>query len=548
MKYFLSLNIIFFCCFSTLISAQINITYPTSRAVFQRNNSNQTPIYIAGNYTTFTDKIEARVVARPMIPSQGTSSNWTTIQLNPSNGYYYGTLNVSGGWYDLEVRHWNGTVLLGSSTVQKIGVGEVFLIAGQSNATGDGDLKNQGNYGPMANDDRVSVVNYTVNFPTNYGGIVLPRAEFSRLDSTSNIAPFGVSAWCWGALGDTLTRRLNVPVAFFNGGWSGTGSNAWKESANDSTATPFNFFTMPRGMPYGNLRAALHFYIAQFGVRAVLWHQGETDNVQEINRETYGSNLKTIITRSREHSGKANLAWVVAKATRFKGLGIAKSRTWQPVIDAQNDVIGINGNSQPNYTTQVFEGPATDGLVGPNIRTIDSIHFVGNGHRILASTWNQKLNTAFFSNSTPYLSTPPPNLSSDCNGVSSLLITVSNSYLSPRWSNNFNTDNTVSTSFSYSASSGNYRVKVIDSNQNILISPQISIPTNFSGLIPIISQNSGTWHGFATWKCGRIPSSVDNVTISLGHVVIVGSGLTGRFKKLELKGNIELQNASKLQN
>ena len=548
MKHFLSLNIIFLCCFSTLISAQINITYPTSRAVFQRNNNNQSPIYIAGNYTTFSDKVEARAVARLMTPTQGTTTNWTTIQLNPSNGYYSGTLNVSGGWYDLEVRHWNGTVLLGSSSIQRVGVGEVFLIAGQSNATGDGDLKNQGNYGPMANDDRVSVVNYTVNFPTNYGGIVLPRAEFSRLDSTFNISPFGVSAWCWGALGDTLTKRLNVPVAFFNGGWSGTGSNAWRESANDSTATPFNFFTMPRGMPYGNLRAALHFYVAQFGVRAVLWHQGETDNLQNIVRETYGNNLKTVITRSREHSGKTNLAWVVSKASRFKGLGITNSRTWQPVIDAQNDVIGVNGNAQTNYTTQVFEGPATDGLVGPNIRTVDSIHFVGNGHRILASVWNQKLNTAFFTNSTPYLPIPPPNLTSDCNGVSSLLVSVSTIYNSPKWNNNFNADNTLSTSYTYSASSGNYRVKVKDINNNILISPQISIPTNFSGLIPIISQNSGTWHDFATWKCGRIPTSVDNVTISVGHGVVVGSGLTGRFKKLELKGNVELQNASKLQN
>lgn len=548
MKYLLSLNIIFLCFFSTLITAQINITYPTSRAVFQRNNSNQSPIYIAGNYTTFADKVEARAVARPMTPTQGITTNWTTIQLNPSNGFYFGTLTVSGGWYDIEVRHWSGTVLLGSSSIQRIGVGEVFLIAGQSNATGDGDLKNQGNYGPMANDDRVSVVNYTVNFPTNYGGIVLPRAEFSRLDSTFNIAPFGVSAWCWGALGDTLTRRLNVPVAFFNGGWSGTGSNAWKESADDSTATPNNFFIMPRGMPYGNLRAALHFYVAQFGVRAVLWHQGETDNLQQINRETHGNNLKTVITRSREHSGKSNLAWVVSRATRFKGLGITNSRTWQPVIDAQNDVIGINGNAQPNYTTQVFEGPATDGLVGPNIRTADSIHFVGNGHRVLASVWNQKLDAAFFLNSTPYLPIPPPNLTSDCNGVSSLLISVSNTYNSPKWNNNFNADNSLSTAFSYSASSGNYRVKVKDASNNILISPQISIPSNFSGLIPIVSQNSGTWHDFTTWKCGRIPTSLDIVTISSGHGVVVGSGLTGRFKKLELKGNVELQNASKLQN
>jgi len=548
MKYFLSLTITFLCLISSSISAQINITYPTSRAVFQRNNSNQSTIYIAGNYTLFSDKIEARAVARPMTPTQGATTNWTVIQSNPSNGYYFGTLNVSGGWYDLEVRHWNGTNLLGSATVQRIGVGEVFLIAGQSNATGDSDLKNQGNFGPRANDDRVSVVNYTVNFPTNYGGIVLPRAEFSRLDSTFNISPFGVSAWCWGALGDTLTKRLNVPIAFFNGGWSGTGSTAWKESAIDSTATPINFFTMPRGMPYGNLRAALHFYAAQFGVRAVLWHQGETDNLQNIDRNTYGINLKTVITKSREHSGKSNLAWIVSKASRFKGLGIINSRTWQPVIDAQNDVIGINGNIQTNYTAQVFEGPTTDGLVGPNIRTSDSVHFVGNGHRILAGVWNQRLNTAFFTNSTPYLPIPPPNLTSDCDGVSSLSIIVSNTYTSAKWNDNFTADNNLSNSYSYSASLGNYRVKVKDVNNNILISPQITIPNNFSGLIPIISQISGTWHDFATWKCGRIPTLTDLVTISAGQEVVVSSGLTGRFKKLEIKGNVRLLSTSKLQN
>lgn len=547
MKY-LSLIIIILCFTTTFIYAQISISYPTSRAVFQRNNGNQSLIYIAGNYTNFADKIEARAVARPMTPMQGITTNWTIIQNNPSNGYYFGTLNVSGGWYDLEVRHWLGTTLLGTSSVQRIGVGEVFLIAGQSNATGDGDLRSRGNYGPMANDDRVSIVNYTVSYPTNYGGIVLPRAEFSHLDSTFNISPFGVSAWCWGALGDTLTKRLNVPIAFFNGGWSGTGSQAWKESALDSTATPFNFYTFPRGMPYGNLRVALNFYVAQFGVRAVLWHQGETDNLQEIDRNTYGSNLKTVITKSREHSGKSNLAWVVSKASRFKGFQIVNSRTWQPVIDAQNDVIGLNGNAQANYTTQVFEGPTTDNLIGPNVRTNDSIHFVGNGHRILASVWNQKLNTAFFSNSTPYLPIPPPNLSSDCNGASSLLVTAPNSYFSPQWSNNFTANNNLSNTYNYSASSGMYRVKVKDANNNILISPQISIPSNFSGLIPVVSIASGTWHEQSTWKCGRIPTFLDSVIITAGHDVIVSSGLTGRFKKIELKGNIRLFNSAKLQN
>ena len=545
-KYFLQLC--FLLIISTKIQAQVTITYPDSRAVFQRNNSNQSPVYIAGNYTSFADKVEARAIPRPMMPTQGTAVNWTTIQTNPTNGYYYGSLNVSGGWYDIEVRCWNGNVLLGSASIQRIGIGEVFVIAGQSNATGDIALAMMNNYGPRANDDRVSVVNYINPYAINYGGIVLPRAEFSRLDSTFSISPFGTSAWCWGALGDTLTKRLNVPIAFFNAGWSGSGADAWNTTANDSTATPTNFAQYPRGMPYGNLRATLNFYVVQFGVRAVLWHQGETDNLNSTSRNNYGSYLKNIIQKSRIHSGKANLAWMVSKATRFKGLSLTVSRIWQPVIDAQNEVIGNFGNTQPNYTNLVFDGPATDAYVGPNVRTSDSVHFVGNGHRILASLWNQKLNTTFFTNTTPYLPTPPPTLTSDCNGVSSLLVNVSNSYSSSLWTNNNLATNNLSTSYTFSASSGSYRVRVKDALGNILISPQLSVPNNFSGLIPISSVATGYWYDAPTWACNRIPTAIDYVTINTGNDVIIGGGYTARFKKLNIKGGIGFFSTGRLQN
>lgn len=541
------LKVILLISFSAKIFAQVTITYPDNRAVFQRNNANQSPVYIAGNYTAFADKVEARAIARPMTPAQGTSVNWTTIQTNPTNGYYYGSLTVSGGWYDIDIRCWNGTTLLGTASVQRIGIGEVFVIAGQSNATGDSSLAAMGNYGPRANDDRVNVVNYAVAYPTNYGGVVLPRAEFSRLDSTFKISPFGTSAWCWGALGDTLTKRLNVPIAFFNAGWSGSGADAWNASANDSTATPMNFITYPRGMPYGNLRAALNFYVAQFGVRAVLWHQGETDNLNNTTQNNYGIYLKNIIQKSRMHSGKANLAWVVSKASRYKlPPTLPISRIWQPVIDAQNDVIGNNGNGVANYTNLVFDGPATDAYVGPNVRTSDSVHFVGNGHRILANLWNQKLNTTFFTNSTPYLPIPPPTLTSDCNGVSSLLIGVTNS--NRMWTNNNAATNNLSIASAYSASSGSYRVRVKDNLGNVLISPQISIPNNFSGLIPITSITTGYWYDTSTWSCNRVPTSLDFVTINTGHEVIVGGGNTSRFKKLTIKGILRFFSTGNLQN
>ena len=545
-KILLKLYLILF--ISTKIQAQVTISYPDSRAIFQRNNSNQCAVYIAGNYTSLADKVEARATARPMIPVQGTNVNWTTIQTNPINGYYYGSLSISGGWYDIEVRCWNGTTLLGTASVQRIGIGEVFVIAGQSNATGDSQLTMMNNYGPRANDDRVSIVNYILPYSTNYGSVVLPRAEFSRLDSTFHISPVGTSAWCWGALGDTLTKRLNVPIAFFNAGRSGSGAGAWSASANDSTATPANFVQYPRGMPYGGLRATLDFYVAQFGVRSVLWHQGETDNLYNTSRDNYGIYLKNIIQKSRIHSGKANLSWVVSKASRFKGLSLTVSRIWQPIIDAQNDVIGNNGNTQTNYTNSVFDGPATDAYVGLNVRTSDSVHFVGNGHRILASLWNQKLNNAFFTNSTPYLATPPPTLTSDCNGVSSLLISTNNSYSSSLWTNDNTATNILSTSYTYSASSGFYRIRVKDALGNVLISPQISVPNNFAGLIPITSITTGYWYNTSTWSCSRVPTSIDFVTINPGHEVIVSGGYTARFKKLTIKGLLRFFTMGNLQN
>ena len=109
------------------------------------------------------------------------------------------------------------------SAVDRVGVGEVFLVAGQSNVTGGDGLPN----GPSATDDRVSSVNFQNLNPNNntippYSNVQLPCPEFVHLDDFVKTAPFGNYAWCWGIFGDLITQRLNVPVLIFNAGWSGT--------------------------------------------------------------------------------------------------------------------------------------------------------------------------------------------------------------------------------------------------------------------------------------------------------------------------------------
>ncbi|WP_373511340.1 sialate O-acetylesterase [Persicitalea sp.] len=463
--------------FGLEVLAQLTVTFPTSRAVFQRNNANQATLYIGGYFDACLDRIEARVV--PRTEGQGTATAWTVIQTNPAGGQFYGSMMVTGGWYQLDVRGIRDGSQVALSTVDRVGIGEVFLVAGQSNATGGDGLPN----GPSATDDRVSSINFQNLNPNNntiqpYSNVQLPCPEFVHLDDFVKTAPFGNYAWCWGIFGDLIAQRLNVPVLIFNAGWSGTSMYNWVETI-DPNFTTYGIFgnVYPAGMPFGHLRLALNNYIAQQGYRAVLWHHGENDNFTENNRENYRNGLRSIINASRSLSGKPNLAWVVARVSRMTKDGT--SRIWQPVIDAQNDVIGLNGNDPNLVLPKVFPGPETDPLEGPAIRTPNNVHFTGNGLTVLAQAWDNSLTDSFFANSNPYLSTPPPNVTTQCGpGGNQLTFQGPGGWGAYRWLPENDCNQNLSDQQTWTASTGKYRLKVIDNFQNTLLSPRLNVPVS----------------------------------------------------------------------
>ncbi len=456
--------------------AQLTITFPATRAVFQRDNANQSTLYIGGTFSDCVDQLEARVV--PRVAGQGTATGWTLIKIAPEGGQFYGSINVSGGWYNLEVRSVVGGNVTGTATVERVGVGEVFLVAGQSNATGGDGLPN----GPSATDDRVNSVNFQ-NFNSNngtiqpYSSVQLPCPEFVHLDAEVKTAPFGNYAWCWGIFGDSIAKKLNVPVMIFNAGWAGSAMFNWQESIDPNATTVSTFGNpYPTGLPFGHLRLALNYYIAQQGYRAVLWHQGEADNFIENSREGYRNGLRSIIEASRSLSGKPNLAWVVARASRFTKDG--NSRIWQPVIDAQNDVIGVNGSDPNLVLPNVFPGPQTDPLEGPAFRTSDNIHFTGNGLVVLAQVWVASLDNPFFANSQPYLPTPPPQVLAQCGGTNALTFQAPGGWASYQWNPATDCNQTLNSDQTWSATTGNYVLKVKDALQNTVFSPVLNVPVS----------------------------------------------------------------------
>lgn len=84
------------------VAAQISITFPNSRIVFQRDNAGNGIIPITGHYSQNIERVEARVI--PMVGGQGEQTDWRTIQQSPQGGFYSGSISVRGGWYELQIR------------------------------------------------------------------------------------------------------------------------------------------------------------------------------------------------------------------------------------------------------------------------------------------------------------------------------------------------------------------------------------------------------------------------------------------------------------
>lgn len=409
------------CILSFKTFCQIAISHPVERMIFQRNNSNQAPINIAGTYYSAIDRIDARVVAQ----QGGTTTDWTTIQTNPSNGYFYGTLTAAGGWYSLEVRAYKNNVLIDTKTLQKVGVGEVFAIAGQSNAQGGAGVSTP------ATDDRVNSVNYSDNL-TDYNR--LPIGFSKMVGDSGKIGPFHYVPWAWGKLGDLLASKLGVPILFYGAGHGGTSSENWSKSAQ---GLPYNGESWKRqdlGAPYRALENSVAYYGSLTGLRGVLWHQGESD--PETFFIPYYENIRNVINKTRENTEHSTLAWIVARVSR-------NPEPHDGPIFGQNTLIS-GFNNDPNFppVPNVFAGPNTDNINGSANRT-DGIHFDTYAGQIeFANAWDASLNNTFFVNSTPMMASSLLAVTLTCNAVNPsapISLSVVGAYNKYAWSNRQNT-------------------------------------------------------------------------------------------------------------
>lgn len=171
------------------------LSAPLERQVSQRTDDNQADIVVAGVVKEAADIIEAKADLATGVEN-GEAVGWTTIARHEDiiAGKFSSLITLkAGGWYVSTVRARRGEEVVAEAVIEKVGVGEVFITAGQSNSANFGRPKQ------AAKDDRVVY--------RNRRGQFVPAGDPIPGGCGRDGSP-------WPILGDLIVESQQVPVCF----------------------------------------------------------------------------------------------------------------------------------------------------------------------------------------------------------------------------------------------------------------------------------------------------------------------------------------------
>ena len=153
-------------------AATLTLTSPVSSQVFQRGKEHQADILMEGTVSDKADVIEAKADLAPGA-KRGAPTKWVAVtsQGQSVQGQFSGRLTLpAGGWYQVTVRARMGTRILAEQALDKVGVGEVFVTAGQSNSANFGNPRQEAQDGRVVYFDGKGFVHAKDPIPGGCGG------------------------------------------------------------------------------------------------------------------------------------------------------------------------------------------------------------------------------------------------------------------------------------------------------------------------------------------------------------------------------------------
>lgn len=345
---------------------KFTVESPREYQVFQRGSRAAGAVEIRLRGADASGKFEFRIQGKP---HEGEiDAAWRPLKATSRAGAYAAQPRIpAGGWYRLELRELSEGKLVAEAHVEHFGVGEVFVVAGQSNSTNYGSEKQRSASGLVSTFDgqqwRIADDPQPGVQDGSGGGSFLP------------------------AFGDALVKRFGVPIGVASTGAGATSVRQWLPRGEKMTEPPtIAAYVKPAGP--GQWESTGQLYdglirridaLGPHGFRAILWHQGESDAGQaragygadkQITGEQYRAFLEKLILATRRHAGW-DIPWFVARATYHSEQDAAD----EEFRSAQLAICHMPG---------VHPGPDTDALRS-EYRT--GVHFNGKGLQAHGRAW-----------------------------------------------------------------------------------------------------------------------------------------------------------------
>ena len=352
---------------TTAETAQISIASPLDYQVFQRSALRKGKVEVRGQWRIEADRVEARLTGTSL--SGPLPGNWVRLSLDRSTGAFHGSLAaIPGGFYEFQVRALRKQKTVAQAAVPHVGVGEVFVVSGQSNSTNYGEVR------------QVTETRMVVAFDGSSWRVADdPQPGVQDHSTKGSFIP---------AFGDALYRKYHVPIGIASVGHGATSVRQWLRAGERVYVMPTmtKFVTrnargelVSDGTLFNGMMTRIH-QLGKHGFRALLWHQGESDSNQkpehQIPAAMYRKMMIEVIRSSRKEAGW-NFPWFVAEAT----YGNPREPS-SPSIEAAQRSLWRKGLA--------YEGPDTDTL-GPAYRQDQGkgVHFNAAGLKKHGEMWAQ---------------------------------------------------------------------------------------------------------------------------------------------------------------
>jgi hypothetical protein len=348
------------------------VDMPKDYQVVQRHSRDQGGVVVAGSIhlpdNAAPDGLERRLSGPPR--GGPLPEDWSALKFEAKTGLFNDELTVrTGGWYRLEIRVSYRGQWVATNVVEHVGVGEVFVVAGQSNSANYGEKKNQ----------------------TVTGLVSAFDGKGWRLAADPEPGAGGKKGSFMPIFGDAMMEEFHVPVGLVPMGIGSTSVREWLPAGIVFTNPPMilrNVITNAPGQWESTGKIFTNFcarmkLLGPQGFRAVLWHQGESDAKQAkpectLPGSLYHDYLKTVIVDSRREIGWA-APWFVAQVS-YHNPGDVGS----PDIRAAQEALWDEGVA--------LEGPDTDTLTGAmREKNGRGIHLSAAGLQAHGQMWAAKV-------------------------------------------------------------------------------------------------------------------------------------------------------------